>query len=187
MNLSLASVLRVMILAVAVAITWFIARRQQVTEVPGPIRPLPPGYYLKSAVLSGTDASGQLIYNIAAELAEERPAENRVLLTQVRVNYRPETQVPWDVTSDRGIALLDQSTIELVGSVELSSAPLPPETETVVFTNSLRLKPDQFVAETEEPVRIQMGGRELRATGMIAHLKEDRLELQSNVNGQFRP
>jgi lipopolysaccharide export system protein LptC len=51
----------------------------------------------------------------------------------------------------------------------------------------LRLKPDEFVAETPARVRVEMGGRQLRATGLIAYLKEDRLELQSNVNGQFRP
>ena len=187
MHLSVASVVRVVLLLVAVAVTWSIARQQRVEEAAEPVRPLPPGYYLKSAVLSGSDETGQLIYNVSAELAEERPAENRILLTKVRVDYRAEAQVPWKISSDTGIAQLDQSFIDLFGAVELSSAPLPPETRTVVFTDSLRLQPDQFIARTEDQVLIQMGGRELRATGMVAYLKDDRLELQSNVNGQFRP
>jgi lipopolysaccharide export system protein LptC len=187
MHLSLAGVVRLVLLLAAVAITWSIARQQRVDAPDELARPLPPGYYLKSAVLSGTDGTGQLIYNVAAELAEERPTENRILLTNVRVNYRAAAQVPWDISSQNGIAQLDQSYIDLFGQVELTSAPQPPETETLIFTDAMRLRPEEFVAETAERVQIQMGGRELRATGLVAYLKEDRLELQSNVNGQFRP
>lgn len=187
MYLNLSNALRLAALALAVALTWSIARQQQTRQGLEPTRPLPPGYYLKSATLAGTDATGRLLYNIAAELAEERPDENRILLSNVRVNYRPAAQVPWDISSQSGVAQLDETYIDLFGQVELTSVPEPPETETIIFTDSLRLEPEQFVAQTTDRVRIQMGGRQLRATGLIAYLKDDRLELQSNVNGQFRP
>ena len=187
MYVNLSGAVRLVILVIAVAVSFAIVRQQRTREPPEPSRPLPPGYYLKAAVLAGTDAAGQLLYSIAADLAEEHPEENRILLSNVRVNYRPAAEVPWDISSTRGIAQLDQSFIDLFGAVALTSVPQPPETETQIFTTALRLKPEEFVAETQERVRIEMGGRQLRATGMIAYLKEDRLELKSNVNGSFRP
>ncbi len=187
MYLNLNSILRLAALLVAVALTWLIARQQRAELEPAPSRPLPPGYYLKSAVLAGTDINGKLLYNVAADLAEQQPQENRILLSNVRVNYRPAAQVPWDIRSQNGVADLDQAYMDLFGQVELTSAPQPPETKTMIFTNSLRLMPEEFIAQTPDRVRIQMGGRQLRATGLIAYLKDDRLELQSNVNGQFRP
>ena len=187
MYLNVSSILRFAALAVAVGLSFAILRQQSTQRAPEPSRPLPPGYYLKAAVLQGTDITGQLLYNVAADLAEEHPKENQILLSKVRVNYRPTAEIPWDISSERGVALLDQSFIDLFGQVELASVPQPPETKTVIFTESLSLKPDQFVAETTERVRIEMGGRQLRATGLVAYLKDDRLELKSNVNGQFRP
>ena len=187
MNLNLSSAIRLTILVLAVAVSFALIRQQRAPAPAEVSRPLPPGYYLRSAVLAGTDATGQLLYNISAELIEERPEDDRVLLSNVQVNYRPAAEVPWDVSSDNGVARLNESFIDLFGEVRLTSNPEPPETATIIRTDTLRLKPDEFVAETPARVRVEMGGRQLRATGLIAYLKEDRLELQSNVNGQFRP
>ncbi len=187
MHLSLSSVIRLTMLVMAVAVSFILIRQQRTPAPSEASRPLPPGYYLRSAVLAGTDAAGQLLYNISAELIEERPEDNRVLLSKVQVNYRPVAEVPWDVSSDNGVARMDESFIDLFGDVQLTSNPEPPETATIIRTDTLRLKPDEFVAETPDRVRVEMDGRQLRATGLVAYLKEDRLELQSNVNGQFRP
>jgi lipopolysaccharide export system protein LptC len=43
------------------------------------------------------------------------------------------------------------------------------------------------VAETDERVQIRIGERSLTATGMLASLKENQLELRSNVSGKFLP
>ena len=187
MYLNLSGALRLAALVLAVGLTWSITRQHRSETTPEPTRPLPPGYYLKSAVLVGTDTNGQLLYNVAAELAEERPEQNQVLLSNVQVNYRPAANIPWDISSQSGVAQMDQSYIDLFGQVELISVPEPAETETLIFTDTLRLEPENFVARTPDRVTIQMGGRQLRATGLVAYLKDDRLELQSNVNGQFRP
>ena len=43
------------------------------------------------------------------------------------------------------------------------------------------------MAETTARVQIRIGARSLTATGMLALLKENRLELKSNVSGKFVP
>ena len=60
-------------------------------------------------------------------------------------------------------------------------------TEREIRTPYLEFDPDNFRAETDSRVQIRIGSRSLTATGMLALLQEDRLELKSNVSGKFVP
>ena len=44
-----------------------------------------------------------------------------------------------------------------------------------------------LVAETDQRVQIRIGARSLTATGMLASLKDNELQLKSNVSGKFVP
>jgi lipopolysaccharide export system protein LptC len=57
----------------------------------------------------------------------------------------------------------------------------------IIRTEYLRLEPDEYVASTDRKVTIDYAGSRLFAVGMRAYLKEDRLQLLSNVNGKFLP
>jgi LPS export ABC transporter protein LptC len=59
--------------------------------------------------------------------------------------------------------------------------------DTEIRTQYLELNPYEYTAETEERVQIRIGSRSLTATGMLASLNENRLELKSNVSGKFVP
>ena len=51
----------------------------------------------------------------------------------------------------------------------------------------LEIDPNQYKAETDSRVQIRIGSRSLTATGMLALLRENRLQLKSNVSGKFVP
>ena len=51
----------------------------------------------------------------------------------------------------------------------------------------LDIDPGAYKAETDTRVQIRIGSRSLTATGMLALLQENRLELKSNVSGKFVP
>ena len=59
--------------------------------------------------------------------------------------------------------------------------------DTEIRTDYLELDPEKYIAETDERVQIRIGARSLTATGMLASLKEDQLQLKANVNGVFVP
>ena len=44
-----------------------------------------------------------------------------------------------------------------------------------------------YKAETDHRVQVRVGARSLTATGMLASLKDDRVELKSNVRGKIAP
>jgi LPS export ABC transporter protein LptC len=59
--------------------------------------------------------------------------------------------------------------------------------DTEIRTQYLEIDPENYVAETDERVQLRIGPRSLTATGMLASLQENRVELKSNVSGKFAP
>ena len=81
----------------------------------------------------------------------------------------------------------DQQRVLLEGHVRAVSQRGFSESDTEIRTQVLELDPKRFIAETNERVQIRIGARSLTATGMLASLNDNRLELKSNVSGKFVP
>ena len=168
--------------------SWYWSRAGTTETQPREVREsLPLGYYLIDAEILGTDEEGRLLYKIWAGRAEERPDEERLSLSDVRIEYRPVENVPWLLTADSGEAPTDQSYIDLSGAVELANAPPDQEERILIKTEKLRFEPEIFVASTEEAVSLFFGAKRLDAVGIKVYLRDDRLELKSSVHGEFDP
>lgn len=144
------------------------------------------GYYLKAARILGTGEQGELLYEIEAEYAEQRP-DDRIAFDGVRVRYSPASDVPWTLNADRALITGDQKRLTLSGHVRAVSAEGFAGRTTEIRTEWLELIPEQYRAETDRRVQIRIGERSLTATGMVALLQENRLQLKSNVSGKFVP
>jgi LPS export ABC transporter protein LptC len=105
----------------------------------------------------------------------------------VRFDYSPETDVLWSVDADSATILPSQPRVQLRGHVRAISARGFSDTDTEIRTQYLELDPERYIAETDERVQIRIGARSLTATGMLASLDDNRLELKSNVSGKFVP
>lgn len=176
-----------MLLIGAVAGTWYLGRvGEVVTTVSTPDVAAPLGYYLKNAVLLGTDAEGRVFYTVRAERVSEHGEGTALALERVRVEYRDSENVNWQVSAARASADRGQAVLELFGDVRLTSAAEAGAATTVIETERLRLEPDNYLASTSEVVAVSFGRHELGARGMEAYLKDDRLDLKSQVHGRFR-
>jgi len=147
----------------------------------------PLGYYLSEAKIMGTGENGQPLYRIQADSAEEHPDEGHLVLNDVTVEYRPEHNVPWVLKATRGEIPTNESYLNLIGSVELTTSSKGGLDPTIVRTTQLRLEPLNFAASTSESISIFIGSQRLDAVGMRVDLKTDNLALESNVHGQFLP
>jgi LPS export ABC transporter protein LptC len=144
------------------------------------------GFYLRSAKMLGTSADGDPLYEIEAEYAEQMPNEE-IRFQNVRINYSPEAAVPWTLNADTALIGRNQERLVLSGHVvAVSSEGLGGET-TEIRTSYLEFDPATYQAETDSRVQIRVGSRSLTATGMLALLKENELQLKSNVSGRFFP
>lgn len=181
------NVLALCLLVAAAVGTWYWRQPTQPAPALGETRGAPPGYYLRDAVLLETDSSGTVLYRIHAELAEERPEDGALLITGFLLEWQPDQEIPWRVRAARGEALADEAALELDGGVELTREPGEDGEATIVRMDNLRLLPERHLASASGAVSISVGRNTVDAVGLQAFLKEDRLELESNVHGRFQP
>lgn len=186
MHLNIKNLVVMISLSAAAGASWYWSRAGTADNGPGERRDSPPlGYYLSDAEIVSANEDGHLLYKIWAGRAEERPNENRLFLSDVRVEYRPVEDVPWFLSAESGEAPTDESYIDLRGTVELVNAPGDQGERTLIQTQALRFEPERFVASSDDSVKLFVGDGQIDAVGVTVYLRDDRLELESSVHGEF--
>ncbi len=174
-------------LTLAAAGSWYIARMNRATDTEATeFEPQHRGYYLKSTRILGTAPEGHLLYEIEAEHAEQLDAET-IRFDDVSVRFAPDNEVPWDLSADLATLHYEQQRVRLEGHVIARSERGFSGQDTELRTEVLDLDPDNFIADTDARVQIRIGERSLTATGMTASLRDDQVQLKSNVRGTFVP
>jgi lipopolysaccharide export system protein LptC len=175
------------VLTAAALGSWYLARDKRADDGgAAPLESTHRGYYLKSARILGTGPDGGLLYEIQARHAEQR-GDSEISFTDVLINYSPASDVPWIVNADSALINHGEQRVRLSGHVRAVSSEGFSGNDTEIRTQYLELDPEGYLAETDQRVQIRIGARSLTATGMLASLQENRLELKSNVNGKFVP
>lgn len=187
MYFSVRSSIGLLILISIAAATWLANRHEAAPRAVQSNRQAPLGYYLRDAVFFGTNEQGRIFYRVHAGLAEQRPDQDGLKLSDVTVDYRDTEHVQWQLTAEHASSMDGDPDLDLDGNVRLTSSPDDGMPGTVIEADALRLEPNHFIAQSESPVRISVGKAVLTGTGLTAHLKDDRLELESKVHGQFSP
>jgi lipopolysaccharide export system protein LptC len=184
--MSARSIVLLVILTAAALGSWYLAQSDRGAEVDDmPYDAEHRGYYLKSARILGTDADGSLLYEIHADEAVQE-AQDRIEFTNVRIRYSPDSAVPWTVHADAATLREGDPRIALRGHVR-AVGESGDDQDTEIRTQYLELHPERYVAETDERVQVRIGARSLTATGMLASLDENKVELKSNVRGKIAP
>ena len=57
----------------------------------------------------------------------------------------------------------------------------------LIRTDKLVFDPATSIVRTDAEVIVELDGYQLSATGMVADLKTNKLELQSTINARFEP
>jgi len=180
-------VLIIGVLAAGAMASWYLGRPGQEEEArTASFDAARRGYYLKSARILGTGTNGELLYELQAREAEQQ-GTNKVSFIDVRLNYSPQSDVPWTVNADTATIHADEQRVQLEGHVRAISREGFSGSDTEIRTQYLEIYPENFIAETDERVQIRIGERSLTATGMLASLKDNQVTLKSNVRGKFAP
>lgn len=175
------------VLTAAALASWYLARDKQPDAADDlPYDTAHRGYYLKSARILGTGEDGSLLYEIEAAHAEQE-TRDRIEFTDVRIRYSPNSDIPWTVNADEATLREGAPRISLRGFVKIMNSGETSDQDIEIRTQYLELDPERFVAETEDRVQIRFGTRSVTATGMLASLNDDRIELKSNVRGKIVP
>lgn len=177
--------LALVLLAALAGSAWWLNNRMQ-EPAPVDTRPAPDGYYMTGAEITVPDAEGLPQYRLVAEEIRQVALGGETLLTDVRVEYNVYSATPWLLTAPSGSVSADQEVLELWGGVDIvgdSSDHGPAR----LSTERLAVDVETSIARSDAPVTLALGPQELHAVGLVAHLLEERLQLQSDVHGRFLP
>lgn len=185
--MSLRFTLSFVFLSIVAIGSWYLVGINQSEEITQSISDTTVGgFYLRAARILGTDTEGQLLYEIEADYAEQME-NNEIELQNVRINYVSKANVPWTINADLATISDNENLLRLSGHVVAVSEQGFSGQATEIRAPILEIDPERYQAETESRVQIRIGSRSLTATGMLALLQENRLQLRSNVSGKFVP
>lgn len=148
------------------------------------------GYYIREGTMTGTGADGRILYRVTTQAARQNLDDGTISMQEVAVNYAPADEIPWDMRATRGQIPRDSNIIQLSGDVLVTSmvaAANHGQAPLMIRTDYLELDPDTYIATTNRHVAIERSRDTLHARGMRVYLKQDRVQLDSEVRGNFLP
>lgn len=149
-----------------------------------------PSNTLKQGETRSFNAQGKLHYTVEAASTEYfringKQASNgdytNLSAPRVRLFQSPNTE-PWHITSEHGQITNNGETITLWGNTKVWKTNEDLQ-RSELTSERLVVRPEQQFVETDKAVMLMTTGSTTRATGMRAYLKEDKIELLSNVRG----
>lgn len=144
-----------------------------------------PDYYLNDFVAKTMDENGNLSYQLEARSMVHYAGENVAELSAPElVNHRTDGQV-WTINSDTAKAFQQGDMLFLEGNVAIRRKPFDGSGPVEVDTNDLWVYQGKQVAETNAPVEIREDRGITTGEGMLADIKEGRLQLLSKVRGEY--
>lgn len=180
-------ILLLLVLASIAVITWIVrGDRGEAGSGLAPAAAVERGYYMLDAHIFGTDDAGELLYELTADRALQNASREPIELSGIRVDYAGGDS-RWQIEATSATLAYSGAQIALAGDVVARRADDGTVGPVTVRTDALSFDPAARIVETDATVRFEIGGGSLVATGMRALLDEDRIELRSNIRGQFAP
>ena len=174
-----------LVLAAMVGTSWWLNERLGAPEAV-PEERAPEGFYMSEAEITTPGADGLPRYRLVADEIRQRGLGGPTVLQEVRVEYNVYSPSPWLLTAPAGMLSAEQDLLELWGGVEVIGDS-GEHGRTTLSTPRLEVDTQTHIASTEAPVELSVGAQQLSGVGMVAHLLEERLQLQSQVHGRFLP
>lgn len=131
------------------------------------------------------DGDGNLAYRVDAEQITyyQFKRRDRAVLAEPRMVFYQDDQPKWRTESRRGVAYNRGERIVLQEKVEIDE--LPTAGGIKLETSSLTFFPDKEFAKTDKVVIIRSGLNSTTGKGMRAYLKENRVEILSDVKSSY--
>lgn len=152
--------------------------------VTGPLHD--PGYSALQARLVQTDPDGKPQYTLDAAQIQQMPNNGLVELEKVQLGFRDPNGNQWNARAAHGEIEQNSGIVRLAGDVHVFGLLPGTNDPAQIISEHLAYDTKTQIVSTRDPVTMLMSGRELNATGLVANLKERRLQLESAVHGTFR-
>jgi LPS export ABC transporter protein LptC len=147
--------------------------------------PEQPGYYLKDAVITQTQADGSIGMRLATNRIEQQTKDDSIVMTPVRVDYFQVPGREWRLSAQRGFVPANSRVVQLNGDVAVRAADDP--ANLFLAVDALAIDTVRNVAYSmSSPVELQSGPHHLTVSGFEADLKEEKIHAKT-AQGRFTP
>ena len=128
--------------------------------------------------------AGTRQYEMTADKVEHMKASEITYVTSPDLQMYRGTVYPWHIQSVRAEVNPDGTQVELIEKVRVARTD-EKNRATIITGPRMTVFPQKQYAQTERDVRIEAAGGVTTATGMKAYLNDSRMNLLSNVRGQY--
>ncbi len=170
------------VIAVLLAAASVLMRRSD--ELLDTAAPEQPGYYLKDAVLTDTDATGAARLRLRAAGIRQNPVDDSMDAQQVALDYQIKPDAQWLLTADHGHVPAASRTVSFHGNVIIKPADAQ-TAQVTMHTDTLLVDTLDNLATAPGKVVIEMQRDRLTGVGLQADLKQQQVRIESQVHGQF--
>lgn len=148
-----------------------------------------PQSYLIDVETVQYNTNGEVDYSFKAEKVsyfqpnpKRKTGDDYTLILAPRIEMFDADNPPWHVTAEHGKSDAQGAQIKLWGNVRVWRTDEKGQISEL-STTQLVVKPKAQYAETDKPVMISSANGKANAVGMKAYLKQQRIQLLSNVRG----
>ncbi len=145
-----------------------------------------PDYFVENFTTTVTGPNGLVKRRLSAARLLHYPDTDTNELTAPHLVLYRETGTPWHIESERGWISASGEVVLLLGRVNAWRDNDRGVRLLDIRTRDMRILPNNEYGETDKPVVIRSRGSETRGVAMRAFLKDNRVELLSQVTSTYR-
>ena len=146
-----------------------------------------PDYYLVNFTLTTMDDNGNPKHQLSADNMYHYPDDDTASLENPRLVVYQNDIDSWEIRADSGLVSEEGNSVFLQGDVFVNRLNSQPDHGLEIITRDLTIKPEEETASTEQAIIIKDHYGVTEGVGMHANLKERRLQLMSQVKGNYQP
>jgi len=183
-RLTFITLLSAVILAIASLVHW------QGSQLDGPVtqqqqRSNESDFYIVNAKTTQFSATGRTDHHLKATEIKHFPIGDFTVAVNPDITLFHKDGTPWYISANQGRMTQKNNIIELWDNVELQRD-TPPNVLNL-NTSKLTLETDTKLAHTDQNVVITDSATHIEATGMKAHIEENKIKFLSNVRVTHDP
>jgi lipopolysaccharide export system protein LptC len=153
-------------------------------NTPAPVDNTQIDYYATNTHTVQFNLEGTRQYEMTADKVEHMKVSQISYVTTPDLYMYRGTAFPWHIQSVTAEVNPDGTQVELIDKVRVARTD-EKKRETIITGPRMTVFPQKQYAQTDRDVRIQAAGSVTTATGMKAYLNDSRMNLLSNVRGQY--
>lgn len=168
--------------------SWFLSTVESSLRESTPVDSELPVLYMDNFLATRMNVDGIREYTLASPHLVQLPGQGGTHLERPDIDVFADGQIrSWLIRAEQGWIAPQHEIIRLEEAVSITRPPASGKPPVVITTRNLVLHPDAGYAETVEPVRMETPDGVVDAIGLKAYLHEERLELLSEVRGNYAP